>query len=63
LSRVEMGPEFSEEETGLILNKTPVEKLPPATRQKLDRLIVDDLYSIMGRNLRVLIENQANDFQ
>ena len=56
LDRIEEGPDFSEEETELILNKAPVEKLSPETRLKLDRMVEDGIYPVMGRNLRMLIE-------
>jgi epoxyqueuosine reductase len=56
LDKIEDGPDFSEEETELILNKVPVEKLSPETRLKLDRMVEDGIYPVMGRNLRMLIE-------
>jgi len=52
------GPIFSEEETASILGKTPVEKLSKDTRQKLDRLTDNELYLLLARNLRALIEKQ-----
>ena len=56
LDRIEDGPDFSEEETKLILNKAEVERLSPETRMKLDRMVEDGIYPVMGRNLRMLIE-------
>jgi epoxyqueuosine reductase len=56
LNKIETGPDFSEEETELILNKAPVERLSPETRMKLDRMVEDGIYPVMGRNLRMLIE-------
>jgi len=55
LDRIEDGPDFSEEETELILNKAEVERLSPETRMKLDRMVEDGIYPVMGRNLRMLI--------
>lgn len=59
LSRVVAGPSFSEEETGLILNKTPFEYIPQVTRHKLD--ISDGVYSLLAPNLSALIEKQKKD--
>jgi epoxyqueuosine reductase len=59
LDKIEDGPDFSEEETELILNKAQVEKLSPETRMKLDRMVEDGIYPVMGRNLRMLIEQEG----
>jgi epoxyqueuosine reductase len=48
------GAHFSEEETSLVLNKTPWEKLSLVTRQKLDDL--QRVYPLLERNLSALIE-------
>ncbi|MFH0768298.1 MAG: 4Fe-4S double cluster binding domain-containing protein [Chloroflexota bacterium] len=56
LHKIVAGLSFSEEETGLILNKTPWEKLSPNTRQKLGDLY--GVYSLLSRNLSALIEKQ-----
>ena len=56
LDNIAAGPSFSEEETGLIMNKTPLEDLSPATRQKLK--ISDGVYSLLAPNLSALIEKQ-----
>jgi len=56
LRKIAAGPSFSEEETGLILNKTPLENLSQGTRQKLK--ISDGVYPLLARNLRALIEKQ-----
>ena len=55
------GPSFSEEETGLILNKTSLENLSPATRHKLK--VPDGVYSLLAPNLSVLIEKQKKVVQ
>jgi len=57
LNRIVAGPSFSEEETGLILNKTPWENLLPETRQKLENTS-DRFYRFIAPNLRALIEKQ-----
>jgi epoxyqueuosine reductase len=59
LNKIETGPDFSEAETELILNKASVEKLSPETRMKLDRMVEDGIYPVMGRNLRMLIEQEG----
>jgi epoxyqueuosine reductase len=59
LNKIETGPDFSEAETELILNKAPVEKFSPETRMKLDRMVEDGIYPVMGRNLRMLIEQEG----
>ena len=58
LRKIEIGPDFSEEETELILNRTSVEQLSSETRIKLDRMVQDDIYPVMGRNLRALIKKK-----
>jgi epoxyqueuosine reductase len=57
LDKIAEGPSFSEEETGLILNKTPWEVLSQETRQKLK--IPAELYPRMVSNLSALIEKQS----
>ncbi len=57
LGKIAEGPSFSEEETVLILNKTPLENLSPETRQKLE--IPDGLYPRVAPNLSALIEKQT----
>jgi epoxyqueuosine reductase len=59
LDKIIGGPRFTEEETGLLLQKTPVEKLPEETRQKLADIAFDEDYNILARNLEVLI-NKAD---
>jgi hypothetical protein len=63
LNKIEKGPTFSEEETELILNRTPVEQLSPDTMIKLDRMVQDEIYPVMGRNLRALIEKSGKPTQ
>jgi len=63
LNKIENGPIYSEEETELILNRTPVEKWRPETRIKLDRMIDDYIHPVIGRNLRALIEKRGKPTQ
>jgi epoxyqueuosine reductase len=46
---------FSEEETSIILQKTPQENLSPTLTKKLAGLNIDEYYSVLGRNLTVLM--------
>jgi epoxyqueuosine reductase len=57
LAKIEEGPSFSEEETSLILNKTPWEGLSPELRHKLS--IPGGLYPLVVPNLRARIEKQS----
>jgi epoxyqueuosine reductase len=50
------GPEFSEEETSLILGVSPPASLPARTAQKLKKVYMLDEYEVLPRNLKVLIE-------
>ena len=61
LDNIVVGPSFSEEETGLILNKTPLENLSPETRRKLK--FSDGIYPLLARNLSALIEKQRKLMQ
>jgi epoxyqueuosine reductase len=47
---------FSEEETSIILQKTPLENLSPTLTKKLAGLNIDEYYSLLGRNLTVLMK-------
>ena len=46
---------FTEKETGMILAGTPQRELPKASISKLERLNMDEYYSVLPRNLQVLI--------
>ena len=61
LGNIVVGPSFSEKETALILNKTPLERLPLETRQKLK--ISDGVYPRLSPNLGALIEKQQKAVQ
>jgi epoxyqueuosine reductase len=56
VDKIARGPEFSEKETALILEKTPLDKLPEPTKEKLQVISADDWYNVFGRNLRALIQ-------
>jgi epoxyqueuosine reductase len=59
LENIKVGPAFTEEETGLILNKIPEEKLSPGMKLKLHNFIEDGYLPMLGRNLMVLIEKKT----
>jgi epoxyqueuosine reductase len=46
---------FSEEETSIILQKTPQENISPMLAKKLADLNLDEYYSLLGRNLTALM--------
>jgi epoxyqueuosine reductase len=58
LGRIVAGPVFSETETALLLQNTPLNTLPYETRQKLSAIAMVDLYEVLARNLDLLIKNQ-----
>jgi len=47
---------FSEEETTLILRGVPLDKVPASTRQKLERLSLFEDYTLLARNLSLVLE-------
>jgi hypothetical protein len=53
---VEEGEDFDETETELILNKVPVDRLPPATVHKLNRCYMMEYLDLLPRNLRALFK-------
>jgi epoxyqueuosine reductase len=52
---VEDGEDFDETETGLILNKVPVDRLPPETVHKLNRCYMMEYLDVLPRNFRALL--------
>ncbi|MEJ2736961.1 MAG: 4Fe-4S double cluster binding domain-containing protein [Anaerolineae bacterium] len=52
---VEEGAEFSREETALLLEGCPVDRLPEGTAEKLERLDVEGLKDLLPRNLEALL--------
>ena len=57
--KIEKGPHFDEQETELILKGTPEHKLPEDLKAKLEELCAGDYYSMLDRNLKVLLEKDA----
>jgi len=57
------GGEFSEEETMMILDGVAQDRLPKNIVEKLQRVNMLDYYSLLKRNLRVLIENQRKGIE
>ncbi|VVB60712.1 Uncharacterised protein [uncultured archaeon] len=47
--------DFTEEETSIILQKTPRELIPKTLATKLMRIDIDEYYTELGRNLSVLL--------
>jgi epoxyqueuosine reductase len=60
LKWIESGAIFDREETALILDSVPHDELPREIQEKLNRLDMMEYYDMLGRNLRVLIEQQNN---
>jgi epoxyqueuosine reductase len=56
LKWTESGATFDREETALILDGVPDDRLPRETLDKLKNLDMMEYYDVLGRNLRVLIE-------
>jgi epoxyqueuosine reductase len=49
------GPEFTEEETGLILQRTPRDQMQEQTRQKLAEIAEEAVYNMLVRNLKAVM--------
>jgi len=56
LKWIEAGPEFSEEETGLILQGIPFDELPAETVDKWKWLGLSEDFDVFPRNLRALLK-------
>jgi epoxyqueuosine reductase len=56
LVRIEEGPEFTSEETVLLLEGVPLDQLPVPTAEKLREWWTTDLMDILPRNLKALLE-------
>ncbi len=54
--RVERGAEFSEQETAMLLDGTPLDQLFAGTREKLERLELSDYAELLPRNLSALLD-------
>lgn len=55
MRNIATGPEFTEEETRLIVQKIPLDKLAGDARQKLANLTSDRTYNMLARNLEALM--------
>ncbi len=60
LKWTESGATFDREETTLILDGVPDDRLPQKTLDKLKNLEMIEYYDVLGRNLRVLIEQHIS---
>jgi epoxyqueuosine reductase len=56
INRIEEKEHFSEEETGAVLSAVPYDELARITQQKLDRLSLTEDYSLLARNLNLLLQ-------
>jgi epoxyqueuosine reductase len=56
LARIERGPEFTAEETALLLEGVPLDQLPALTASKLEEWWTVDRMDILPRNLKALLE-------
>ncbi len=61
LKWIEDGPEFSEEETGLISQGVPFEKLPSPTKDKWVWLGLSEDFDVFPRNLRALLKKAERE--
>jgi hypothetical protein len=59
LTWVEEGAEFSSEETVLLLEGTPLNRLPAATLKKLEQVGIVHRVDILPRNLKALFERKG----
>jgi epoxyqueuosine reductase len=53
---VEEGENFTEAETELILNRVPIDRMPPATVRKLNRCYMMEYLDVLPRNLLALMK-------
>ncbi len=56
IDRIEEGPEFSSEETELILKGAPLDQFPAETVKKLEESDLIDLFDFLPRNLQVFFD-------
>ena len=54
----EPGPEFTEEETNLIIKGINIDELPAMTKEKIDNYDLVNYYEIIPRNLSVFLKGQ-----
>ncbi|MDD5622549.1 MAG: 4Fe-4S double cluster binding domain-containing protein [Actinomycetota bacterium] len=58
IGRIEDAGEFTAEETEILLQNPPVEKLPSSIIGKINLLDLEDYTGVMSRNLKVLLEKE-----
>ena len=56
---IEPGPEFSEEETKLLLNEMNIDDLPTTTKEKIEKYDLVNYYELLPRNLGVFLKKQV----
>jgi epoxyqueuosine reductase len=56
---IEEGPEFSAEETELLVQGVAVDRLPSATAEKLEQSDLGQVVELLPRNLKVLLDTEA----
>jgi epoxyqueuosine reductase len=61
LNWIEDRGEFTEQETSLILEKVPLNRIPSSTRKKIERLYMIDEYELLSRNLNSVLMNSLFD--
>ncbi len=59
VGRFDDGGEFSEDETGYILEAIPLDQLPKKTAAKLQSLELNEDYTALCRNRALLLQAQA----
>jgi epoxyqueuosine reductase len=59
LAWVEEGPEFSAEETALLVEGVSLDQLPAETTRKLEQSDLADLLDVLPRNLKVIFERMG----
>jgi epoxyqueuosine reductase len=57
INNVVRGPQFSEEETALLLRRPSWTAMPEDTRRKLASIAMDDSYDVLARNLNALVKS------
>jgi len=61
LNWIEDREEFTEQETSLILEKVPLNRIPSSTRKKIEGLYMIDEYELLSRNLNSVLMNSLFD--
>lgn len=61
LDKITESVEFDDKETEMLLNSFPMECLPGETMAKLEMIKLDGYYSLLARNIKVLIHRDRRD--